>query len=213
MKIRRYYAPGAIVFLTQVVYGRQPIFQHPQHLALLRSVLHNVQDHHPYQMIAYVFLPDHFHLLIRPHDGATFSDVMHSLKRNFSLDYKAALSIHGRMRFPVEIVRAVRREVGADFIVMYRLSILDLVEGGNTYDEVETMAKALVEARQPEPWRREARDLRVFAFAPDNAALLADLGAWPQVEAARVQPYRGMRVWDAAGGASLVFDADALGES
>ncbi|MBK8589667.1 MAG: NADPH-dependent 2,4-dienoyl-CoA reductase [Sandaracinaceae bacterium] len=54
--------------------------------------------------------------------------------------------IHGRMRFPVEIVRAVRREVGPDFIVMYRLSILDLVEGGNTYDEVETMAKALVEA-------------------------------------------------------------------
>jgi 2,4-dienoyl-CoA reductase (NADPH2) len=43
-------------------------------------------------------------------------------------------------------VRAVRREVGPDFIVMYRLSILDLVEGGNTYDEVETMAKALVEA-------------------------------------------------------------------
>jgi 2,4-dienoyl-CoA reductase (NADPH2) len=54
--------------------------------------------------------------------------------------------IHGRMRFPVSIVRAVRREVGPDFIVMYRLSILDLVEGGNTYDEVETMAKALVEA-------------------------------------------------------------------
>ena len=51
--------------------------------------------------------------------------------------------IHGRMRFPVEVVKAVRREVGADFIVMYRLSILDLVEGGNTYDEVETMGKAL----------------------------------------------------------------------
>lgn len=99
MNIRRYYVPGATVFLTQVVYGRQPIFQHPQHLTLLRTVLHNVQDHHPFQMRAYVFLPDHFHLLIRPHDGTTFSDVMHSLKRNFSIEYKAALGIHGRMRF------------------------------------------------------------------------------------------------------------------
>ncbi len=37
MSIRRYYVPGATVFLTQVVYGRQPIFQHPQHLNLLRG--------------------------------------------------------------------------------------------------------------------------------------------------------------------------------
>ena len=72
----------------------------------------------------------------------------------------------------------------------------------------EGLQVALVEARQPEPWRRETRDLRVFAFAPDNAALLADLGVWEKIAAARVQPYRGMRVWDAAGGAPLAFDAD-----
>lgn len=71
---------------------------------------------------------------------------------------------------------------------------------------------ALVEARAPTPWQREARDLRVFAFAPDNAALLGELGVWDRVASARVQPYRGMRVWDAGGGAPLVFDADALGE-
>ena len=76
----------------------------------------------------------------------------------------------------------------------------------------EGLQVALVEARHPEPWQRQARDLRVFAFAPDNAALLADLGVWAQVEAARVQPYRGVRVWDAAGGAPLAFDADTLGE-
>ncbi len=51
--------------------------------------------------------------------------------------------IHGRMRFPIEIVRAVRKAVGRDFIVMYRLSLLDLVEGGNTWDEVEATARAL----------------------------------------------------------------------
>ncbi|WP_449446355.1 FAD-dependent oxidoreductase [Thermomonas brevis] len=76
----------------------------------------------------------------------------------------------------------------------------------------EGLQVALVEARAPEPWRREARDLRVYAFAPDNAALLDALGAWERIAATRVQPYRGMHVWDAAGGAPLAFDADALGQ-
>jgi len=67
---------------------------------------------------------------------------------------------------------------------------------------------ALVEAREPAPWRREVPDLRVYAFAPDNAALLADLGVWNAVCAARVQPYRAMRIWDAAGGDAFAFDAD-----
>jgi len=70
---------------------------------------------------------------------------------------------------------------------------------------------ALVEAREPSRWRAEQPDLRVYAFAPDNAALLDDLGVWSSIIAARVQPYRGMRVWDAAGGDELRFDADAFG--
>ncbi|MGH8084766.1 MAG: FAD-dependent oxidoreductase [Lysobacter sp.] len=69
---------------------------------------------------------------------------------------------------------------------------------------------ALVESREPPPWRAEAPDLRVYAFAPDNAALLDDLGVWTSVRAARSQPYRAMRVWDAGGGGELVFDADRL---
>ena len=76
----------------------------------------------------------------------------------------------------------------------------------------EGLQVALVEPKRPAPWQRETRDLRVYAFAPDNAGLLADVGAWQAVVAARVQPYRGMRVWDAAGGDPLVFDADALGQ-
>ena len=59
---------------------------------------------------------------------------------------------------------------------------------------------ALVEAQAPSPWRVDAPDLRVYAFAPDNAALLDDLDVWHEVVSARVQPYRAMRVWDAAGG-------------
>ncbi|MDX3387638.1 NADPH-dependent 2,4-dienoyl-CoA reductase [Streptomyces niveiscabiei] len=48
-----------------------------------------------------------------------------------------------RVRFPVEIVRRVREAVGEDFILIYRLSMLDLVPGGSTFDEVITLAKAV----------------------------------------------------------------------
>jgi len=71
---------------------------------------------------------------------------------------------------------------------------------------------ALVEAREPEAWRADAPDLRVYALAPDARALLDALGAWEAVARARAHPYRRMRVWDAAGGAELDFDADALGQ-
>ncbi|WP_406352016.1 NADPH-dependent 2,4-dienoyl-CoA reductase [Streptomyces sp. NBC_01635] len=52
-------------------------------------------------------------------------------------------SYENRTRFPLEIVRRVREAVGEDFIVVYRLSMLDLVPGGSTLDEVITLAKAV----------------------------------------------------------------------
>ena len=48
-----------------------------------------------------------------------------------------------RMRFPVEIVRRMRARVGPDFIIVYRLSMLDLVEGGHSWDEIVALAKAI----------------------------------------------------------------------
>ncbi len=51
-----------------------------------------------------------------------------------------------RMRLPVEIVRRVREAVGPNFIIIYRLSMLDLVEGGSTWDEIVTLAKAIEKA-------------------------------------------------------------------
>ena len=48
-----------------------------------------------------------------------------------------------RMRFPVEIVRRTRAAVGPNFIIIYRLSMLDLVEGGSTWDEVVALAQAV----------------------------------------------------------------------
>ena len=52
-------------------------------------------------------------------------------------------SYENRMRFAVEIVRRTRERVGPDFIIIYRLSMLDLVEGGQSWDEIVTLAKAI----------------------------------------------------------------------
>ncbi|QES40104.1 NADPH-dependent 2,4-dienoyl-CoA reductase [Streptomyces venezuelae] len=52
-------------------------------------------------------------------------------------------SYENRIRFPVEIVRRTRERVGADFIIIYRLSMLDLVPGGSTLEEVVHLAKEI----------------------------------------------------------------------
>lgn len=55
-------------------------------------------------------------------------------------------SFENRIRFPVEIVRQVRERVGTDFIIIYRLSMLDLIEKGSTWQEVVALAKAIENA-------------------------------------------------------------------
>ncbi|WP_135503953.1 NADPH-dependent 2,4-dienoyl-CoA reductase [Roseovarius aestuariivivens] len=55
-------------------------------------------------------------------------------------------SYENRMRLPVEIVRRVREAVGPDFIMIYRLSMIDLVPDGSTHDEVVQLAQAVEKA-------------------------------------------------------------------
>ena len=55
-------------------------------------------------------------------------------------------SYENRIRFPIEIVKRTRAEVGENFIIIYRLSMLDLVEGGSTLEEVVQLAKEIEKA-------------------------------------------------------------------
>ncbi len=55
-------------------------------------------------------------------------------------------SYENRIRFPLEIVRKTREKVGKNFIIIFRLSMLDLVEGGSTWEEIVQLAKSLEEA-------------------------------------------------------------------
>jgi 2,4-dienoyl-CoA reductase (NADPH2) len=55
-------------------------------------------------------------------------------------------SFDNRIRFPVEIVRRVREKVGPDFIIIYRLSMIDLVKNGSSWDEVVKLAEKIEQA-------------------------------------------------------------------
>jgi 2,4-dienoyl-CoA reductase (NADPH2) len=55
-------------------------------------------------------------------------------------------SFENRMRFPVEVVRRVREAVGPDFIVVFRIAAMDMLQGGMAWDEVVTLGKAVVAA-------------------------------------------------------------------
>ncbi len=52
-------------------------------------------------------------------------------------------SLENRMRFPVEVVKAVRASAGRDFIIVYRISALELVEGGLSTLEIQQVARAV----------------------------------------------------------------------
>ncbi|MEY8832708.1 FAD-dependent oxidoreductase [Phaeobacter italicus] len=55
-------------------------------------------------------------------------------------------SYQNRMRLPIEVVRRTREAVGTDFIIIYRLSMIDLVPNGSTYDEVVELAQEIEKA-------------------------------------------------------------------
>ncbi|WP_282052489.1 NADPH-dependent 2,4-dienoyl-CoA reductase [Phaeobacter inhibens] len=55
-------------------------------------------------------------------------------------------SYQNRMRLPIEVVRRTREAVGTDFIIIYRLSMIDLVPNGSTYDEVVQLAQEIEKA-------------------------------------------------------------------
>lgn len=68
--------------------------------------------------------------------------VKHTNKRTDSWggDYQ------NRIRFPLEIVKAVREACGENFIIIFRISLLDLIQQGSSWDEVITLARALEKA-------------------------------------------------------------------
>ena len=94
---RRYYIPNAIVFLTTVTRGRQPLFACPDNINLWWENLRITREYHPFKLWAYVILPNHIHVLLQPTGKSNFSQIMNSTKSNFTKDYKAKHTITGSL--------------------------------------------------------------------------------------------------------------------
>ncbi len=92
----RYYIPDAINFITLVTNGRRPYLKSDPDLSLFSDTLQKVQQIHPFILLAYVYLPDHLHLLMKvQHPNGNFSPIIQSLKWNFTLNYKKTHQLTG----------------------------------------------------------------------------------------------------------------------
>jgi putative transposase len=90
---RRYYVPKVIVFITAITDDRVPYLDAEDDLALFWQTLRSVQAIHPFNLLAHVILPEHFHWLLWVRDpSGNFSRILHSLKRNYTINYKR---VHG----------------------------------------------------------------------------------------------------------------------
>ena len=124
-----------------------------------------------------------------------------------------------RMRFPEEIVRRVRAEVGRDFLVQYRISLLDLVDGGQTWDETAELAQRL-EAAGVDVFNtgigwHEARIPTIVTSVPRGAfaslsARLKDTAGAPVIASNRINTPALAEEILAGGGADLVSMARPL---
>jgi len=91
---RRYYIPNAVVFITVVTHDRKPYLEPADDIELFWNTVRRVQTIHPFRLLAYVILPDHFHWLMRvDSESGNFSSILHSIKRNYTLNFKKAHSI------------------------------------------------------------------------------------------------------------------------
>ncbi|KPL02186.1 MAG: hypothetical protein AMJ90_06540 [candidate division Zixibacteria bacterium SM23_73_2] len=98
MKVRRYYIPNVIYFITAVTYRRKTLFSNKSNLLIFKETFENVKSLHPFFLQAYVILPDHFHLLIQPSPPTNISKILHSLQRNFTLNFKKVKNIEDSLK-------------------------------------------------------------------------------------------------------------------
>lgn len=87
-RIRRLYLPDVVYFITCVLAKRTPLLADERHMTLFKETLREVKEAYPFTMRAYAFLPDHFHLLIYVPSTTNISNLMKSVKWNFTLNYK-----------------------------------------------------------------------------------------------------------------------------
>ncbi len=86
---RRYYFPNSIIFITSVTRDRISYLESTADIDLLFHTLENAKSIYRFNLLTYVILPDHFHWVLKSESiNKNFSDIIRSVKRNFTLNYK-----------------------------------------------------------------------------------------------------------------------------
>ncbi len=88
MKYRRYFELGGTYFFTLVTYHRKNIFSNKNHILLFIESLNNTRLKHPFDLLAYIILPDHIHMIWKlPENDDDFPLRIRLVKSNFSRKY------------------------------------------------------------------------------------------------------------------------------
>ena len=94
----RFYLPNSFIFITSVTKNRTPYFSNYININIFTETVENVKRKYSFELFAYVLLPDHFHWIIKmPENDTNFSKIVHSVKRNFTINYKKANGINYQM--------------------------------------------------------------------------------------------------------------------
>lgn len=86
-----------VFFITQVTRNREKLFTDSACAELLLSTLRRVKEDHPFEMRAWVIMPDHFHLMIRPGSGEEITLIMRATKAIFTQQLRRMRSIPGKV--------------------------------------------------------------------------------------------------------------------
>ncbi|MGB7291225.1 MAG: transposase [Thermodesulfobacteriota bacterium] len=110
IELKRFYVTGLLYFITSVVENREPISINENCVQILLRVLSQYAKNYYIEIIAFVVLPDHLHLLISPKSqNHTISDFMKSVKGKTAIEINRALRRKGRLwqhQFLDHIVRS-----------------------------------------------------------------------------------------------------------
>ena len=94
--IKRYYIQNSIIFLTSITRNRNRLFSQKENTDLLLQIIKSVKLEIPFEIYAFVILPDHFHFLVRMKgDYVNFSKVLQLIKGRFTHNYKKTHGLTG----------------------------------------------------------------------------------------------------------------------
>ena len=81
MALPRFHIEGHVYYITTVVYGRLPIFTRPSFIIPLLDSLNYYRHKQEFQLLGYVIMPDHVHLVLWPFGQASISQIMRDYKK------------------------------------------------------------------------------------------------------------------------------------